>query len=227
MTEQSITVHRMAKMANYFLVVEGEELTLIDTGNKEPIDNVRGKFERRGHDLNKLRRIVITHSHFDHTGNVATLVEATGAKVMAHETEIPYITQEKSIPQPGGFSGLLFRVIEPLFRATPAKVDVALKDGDTIEGTGLKVIHVPGHTPGSICLYHPEARALFTGDCIIGRGNKLRGPIPAFSSDIKQARRSVGKLAELDIETIYFHHGETMRDVPKDALQSLYSSLKK
>ena len=88
-----------------------------------------------------------------------------------------------------------------------------LADNDSIEGTGLRVIHTPGHTPGSICLYHAGARALFTGDCINNLGGRLRGPVPYFSSDIDSARDSARKLFELDIKTIYFAHGDIMEGV--------------
>ncbi len=219
-----VKIHLLNRMANFFLVVDNDELTLIDTGNKDKVENIRARFEKLGHDLGQLKRIVITHSHFDHTGSLAALKEATGALVMAHEAEASYINHESRMPRPGGIGGFLFHLFEPLFRAPPVKVDVTLRDGDHIEGTGLEVIHTPGHTPGSICLYHAGAKALFAGDSIINRNRKLQGPITFFSLDIRQARKSVEKLIDLDIETIYFAHGPTMKRVAKDTLRSLYKS---
>jgi glyoxylase-like metal-dependent hydrolase (beta-lactamase superfamily II) len=213
-------------MANFFLVAENDELTLIDTGNKDSLDNIRGKIKEKGYNLDQLKRIVITHAHFDHAANVGPIKEASGAKVMAHEAEVPYITGKDSVPRPGGIGGFLFHVIEPFFRPPPVDVDVTVKDGDTIEGTGLTVIHAPGHTPGSICLYHAGARALFPGDLLINRSWKLTGPISFFSSDINEARRSVGRLVDLDIETIYFSHGGTMKDVPKGLVRDFLPTLK-
>ena len=226
MPESTVKIRILNRMANFFLVVENDELTLIDTGNKDKVGSIQAKFERLGYDLGNLRRIVITHEHFDHTGSLAALKEATGALVLAHEAEAPYINHEQRMPRPKGFGGFLFHLFEPLFRTPPTEVDVKLKHADIIRGTGLEVIHTPGHTPGSICLYHAGAKALFTGDSIINRNTKLQGPISFFSSDIDQARRSVGRLVDLDVETIYFAHGPTMKEVSKDTLRSLYESLK-
>ena len=106
-------------------------------------------------------------------------------------------------------------------------MDHTLRDGDTIEGAGLTVIHVPGHSPGSICLYHPEARALFTGDAFINMFGKVRGPIKPFCSDVREARRSLARLAELDVDTIYFSHGETIREGANEKIRSLVGTLNK
>ena len=227
MTENSIAVHGFNKMANFFLVLENQSATLIDTGGKDKIENIRAKFEKTGYDLSRLQRIIITHSHFDHTGSLAELKRATEALVLAHEAEVPYLTQQARLPRPAGPVGFMFGLLQPFFRTPGAEVDVILHDGDLLEGTGLKVIHTPGHTPGHICLYHPAAKALFTGDSIVNRKGRLQGPVHFFSSDIFEARRSVGRLAELEIETIYFAHGEIMRGVPKNLLRSLSLSLAK
>ncbi len=227
MTEPTITVHRLNRMSNFFLVVEGDELTLIDTGNKDTVESIRAKFERVGHELSRLDRIVVTHSHFDHTGALAAIRgEASDARVCAHEDEVPYLTHEARLPRPKGLGGKLFQIIEPFFRSPPTTVEVALKDGDAIEGTGLQVIHVPGHTPGSICLYHPGAKTLFTGDAILNRNDNITGPILFFCSDAKQARQSVSRLADLDLETIHFAHGKTIKADANQAIKNLCATLK-
>lgn len=226
MTDSETKVHRLNKMANFFLVEENGQLTMIDTGSKDSIENIRLKFEQRGYKLDQLKRIVATHSHFDHGGNLAALKNATDARVFAHEEEVPYVLQEKRLPKPKSIFGFLFYIGEPLARSPRTDVDVPLKDGDIIEGTGLKVIHTPGHTPGSICLYHAGLKALFTGDTILHNFGRLRGAASFFSSDIKKARESLEKLEDLDVETIYVAHGATMRNVPKDTIRKLAASLK-
>ena len=228
MRDPGFAVHRLnsMKIANFFLVVDDGELTLIDTGGKDEIENIRCKFNEAGHSLDQLKRIIPTHCHPDHVGSLATLKRATGAQVLAHEAEVPFITQEASLPRARGPAWLLHTLTEPLFRPEPCPVDQPLKHGDTIEGTGLTVIHTPGHSPGSICLYHPEARALFTGDALLNMFGKMRGPFPPFCWETQRARRSLARLVGLDVETIYFSHGETIREGAKEKIRSLVEGMK-
>jgi glyoxylase-like metal-dependent hydrolase (beta-lactamase superfamily II) len=223
MGDAGYTVHRFTSMgiANFFLLVNGGELTLIDTGNKDRIANIRSKFERTGHSLDQLKRIIPTHCHPDHIGSMAALKQVTGAQVLAHEAETPYISHEAVLPRARGPARLLHSLTEPIFRAEPCQVDRTLKHGDSIEGTGLTVIHMPGHSPGSVCLYHSANRALFTGDALVNMFGKVRGPVAAFCWDIQLAHRSLARLMELDVETLYFAHGKTIRGDANGEIRSL------
>jgi glyoxylase-like metal-dependent hydrolase (beta-lactamase superfamily II) len=229
MSAPDFTVHRLnsMKIANFFLVVNDGELTLIDVGSKDEIENIRRKFDEAGHSLDQLKRIIPTHCHPDHIGSLAALKQATGAQVLAHEAEAPFITQEARLPRARGAAWLLHALTEPLFRPEPCPVDQTLKHGDTIEGTGVTVIHMPGHSPGSICLYHREARALFTGDALINMFGKMGGPFPPFCWETQRARRSLSRLKELDVETLYFSHGETIREGANEKIRSLVEFMNK
>jgi glyoxylase-like metal-dependent hydrolase (beta-lactamase superfamily II) len=72
---------------------------------------------------------------------------------------------------------------------------------------GLRVIHAPGHTPGSVCLFAERDRLLFCGDALWrdDRGS-LRPPNPYWSEDLRAARDSVAKLEPLSVDTILFAH---------------------
>lgn len=222
MGKTECTVFGFRRIGNFFLVVHEQQLTLVDTGAKDKVENIRRKFQQAGQNLDRLTRIVATHCHFDHVGSMAALRRATGARVLAHEAEAPIITREARLPRPrGGPAWLLHVLTEPIFRPERCEVDGTLKHGDIIGDTGLTVIHTPGHTPGSICLYHAGARALFTGDAFVHMGGRVSGPVGPFSSDIGRARRSLALLAELDVETIYFAHGETIREGANETIRSL------
>jgi glyoxylase-like metal-dependent hydrolase (beta-lactamase superfamily II) len=86
-----------------------------------------------------LREIVLTHAHRDHAGSAAALAAATGARVLAGAADADAVRGLAAVP--------------------PARVDRELADGDRLEwgGEGAGVLHVPGHTPGSIALYLPSA----------------------------------------------------------------------
>lgn len=95
-------------------------------------------------------------------------------------------------------------------------------DGDVIPvAGGLEVIHTPGHTPGSVCLYARRHRLLFTGDVLQVIRGRLAFASQLFSDDMHMARRSVQRLAELDVGTIAFSHYPPWRDGATDALRAL------
>jgi glyoxylase-like metal-dependent hydrolase (beta-lactamase superfamily II) len=97
---------------------------------------------------------------------------------------------------------------------TPVAVDRELADGDEIDALdGMRVVHTPGHTPGSICFYCPQRRLLFTGDAAANTFG-LRPPIGWYTEDTAQAKESIRKLAALDFEAAFFGHG---RPIDKEA----------
>lgn len=174
-------------------VVEGEPLTLIDTGVKTPQSRaaLEGAIDALGHGLDEVRRIVLTHYHGDHLGQAQSIRDA-GAEleVWAHEDEAPSIEsfsreREESIDA----SNELFReygvpeaLLErqtairrrwiaedpPLCEAT--RVDRRLRQGDRIgfKDFELEVLHAPGHTAGHILLHEAESGVMISGDHIMG-----------------------------------------------------------
>jgi glyoxylase-like metal-dependent hydrolase (beta-lactamase superfamily II) len=84
---------------------------------------------------------------------------------------------------------------------------VPIEDGDVLPILGgLHVIHTPGHTPGSVCLYGARDRVLFVGDTLQRRFGRVTTASGLYSDDAREARRQVQRLAELDVETIVFSH---------------------
>jgi glyoxylase-like metal-dependent hydrolase (beta-lactamase superfamily II) len=214
--------------ANVYLLASGEELTLVDSGLPGAADQIAAQLEEKGYPLSNLQAIVLTHSHGDHTGGAAELARRSGAQIMAHQDEVPYIEQTEPLP----FGSLLKRLSNwlcdrLLFRRAPCKVDRALQDGDVIETLGgLQVIHTPGHTPGSIALYQPERRILFCGDAFFNR-NPLTGrkglqlSIPLFTLDVAQMRESARKLAALPVEVLCCGHGEPILKKAREEMQQV------
>jgi glyoxylase-like metal-dependent hydrolase (beta-lactamase superfamily II) len=98
--------------------------------------------------------------------------------------------------------GRIFAAMTP-----PLEAFTPLRDGDVLPLMGgLEVIHTPGHTPGSVCLYAARDRVLFTGDVLQHRFGRLSFASRLYSDDYRAARRTMRRLAELDVETIVFSH---------------------
>lgn len=202
-----------------YLILDGDGATLIDTGVDGSAERILGALAALGRGPGDLRRVVLTHNHTDHMGSVAVLAERTGAEVMAHALDAPGVRSTGRAPG-APVSGPLGARTPPNFRAPlPARVDRELVDGDVLDCLGgLQVMHTPGHTPGSICLYAPSHRIIFTGDTAINVFG-ARTHLLAFATDKGAARASFRKLAELDVETACFGHGRPIRGGAAAAFQ--------
>jgi len=194
-------------MGRAYLAVDADRVTVIDTGLKGSAERVLRAVEAAGRKPQDVRQIVITHHHGDHAGSLAALAERTAALVMVHALDAPIVRGERPPPGPSS-GGLLKPLLARMAQAAPAaRVDRELADGDEIDALdGIRVVHTPGHTPGSICLYCPKRRLLFVGDAAANTFG-LRGPIGWFTEDTAQAKESIRKLAALDFEAVFFGHG--------------------
>ncbi len=179
--------------SNSYLVVD-KKTALIDAG----IDSSRiaEKIEELGVGLDFL---INTHCHFDHIGGNRLLKERFGPKIAMHEIDADAIRKNKK--------ATLYEMIDACVPLT--LVDIRLSGGDILNlgKTRLEVIHTPGHTMGSICLYEPGSRSLFSGDTVFS-GGVGRADMGGDWEELGQSIRALVKLTEeRGIETIYPGHG--------------------
>lgn len=172
-----------AYQTNCYLVWEEAASTcvVIDPGY-EP-EQVLSAVQKLG---KQLEAILLTHGHFDHVGGVKELAAETGCKVYLHEADLSLPTQ---------------------MTAGPLYYTHTYKEGDFVELAGLsfRVLHTPGHTPGSVCLM--SENVLFSGDTLFW-GSCGRTDLPGGSWST--IRASLRRLAELpgDLE-VYPGHGDS------------------
>ncbi|MDP9236005.1 MAG: MBL fold metallo-hydrolase [Chloroflexota bacterium] len=186
-------------------LVEGEDgIALVDTSSADVSKRIVGAIEEAGHRTEDLRTIVATHYHSDHTGNVAALIEHSGAQLCVHADDAPYVDGRL----PWMAARPPFQILDQ-FGPKPfsLKVDRVLHDGDVLPfAGGARVLHAPGHTPGHIALYSKERRVLFAGDALMNIAG-LRLPLSMSSHDMAAARASVHRLAELEFDIALPGHG--------------------
>lgn len=160
-----------------------KEALVIDPAAEE--ERILREAESRGY---RIKYIVNTHSHIDHIMGNRRMKELTGAEIVIHESEADALVNQS----PG---------MMQMFHAQPSPpADITVREGDLISigETSLKVIHTPGHSPGSISLYHNGM--VFTGDTLfvggIGRTDLGGGSFQLLASSIRN------KLFKLPDETI-------------------------
>ncbi len=124
----------------------------------------------RKHNL-KVKQIVITHAHIDHVGGAMKLRAATGAPILLNQNDYALL---KMLDAQAAWIGV----------ENPGKVEIdrSIDQGDTVGAGSLiaQVVHTPGHTEGSVCLYFPAEKKLIAGDTLFA-GSIGRTDLPGGS----------------------------------------------
>ena len=205
------------------LLADEEGLVLVDAGGTGSRRLISAGLRDTEYSFDDIRLVAVTHYHPDHTGGLEPLSRAS-IPVAAHEDEAPIISREVEYPNP--FIGPALGVMtKPLIRSVAGKgVPVAyrLRDGDALPtADGIRIVHTPGHTPGSICLYEEAKKLLIVGDALQYSHGVLTPPARSVTHDFDLAMESLKRLLELDFETICFSHFAPMREGAQESLKML------
>ena len=200
-------------------LIEDESLALVDAGLPWNARGVLKYIESIGRRPEELDLILITHSHPDHTAGALSISRRTEAGIVAHARDTKsHGSAGISLSYMGAFTSLKLPL--PFLRRT--LVANTVSDGDVLPVLGgIRVIHTPGHTPGSVCYLLESRSLLFSGDTIFSDGHRISRSVPFPGYDGEQYRRSIDSLASLGFETLCGGHGEPLIRGASDRLRDL------
>jgi glyoxylase-like metal-dependent hydrolase (beta-lactamase superfamily II) len=208
--------------AQAYLCRTGEGTAIIDPGYVGSHRAVLRFLQAQGERADSIDWVILTHHHIDHAASAFALCAATRARLAIHAADAAYL----KIGRPRErmtLWGLPDRLPEGLARfvVSCASCEVTpLEDGQTI--AGLRVIHAPGHTPGSICLWSAQESTLFAGD-VINNERGIRTPPWTVNHSHRDARTAPRRLAGLRYQRACFGHGAEMMHGADQIVQAFLS----
>lgn len=167
---------------------------IIDPGLTKHVPDLLGKMAQDGIESKDIRYIINTHSHPDHFEGSEYFYDQD-IQIALNKEELDFLQG------PGGELYGLFGLVAP-----QAKIDLFLAEGLlTLGDEEFQVLHVPGHSPGSIALYWRRRKALFPGDVIFNQ-NVGRTDFPGGNGPL--LKKSISKMSVLDVEWLLPGHME-------------------
>jgi glyoxylase-like metal-dependent hydrolase (beta-lactamase superfamily II) len=220
---------------NVYLIRE-DPITLIDVGPKtdEAATALRKALATNGVEFADVKRIVLTHAHEDHCGLAKSIRdEAKNADVYVHDWETGHLfgrlarEEHRQLMLRSGVPDSVFEDMQALYEEVSLLTD-SLADGDLkplademeldFESGSLKVLHTPGHTPGSCSFVREADRTVISGDCVLKRitPNPILSPDPVDSSkrfaSLSEYLVSLARLRSLSPTLVHCGHGEPVTD---------------
>ena len=186
-------------------ILECEDgLILVDVGFT-PLchENIQKELDIMGAKWDDIKMIIITHAHGDHINNLAQVLELTDAEVVIGDGDE-----------------------DALETRTGVRPKIILGQGDVIGSCGnIEIIHVPGHSPGNLCLYMHRHKAIIAGDTIFGDSDgTLEAPPEKYCTDVDMAAKNLSILAQYDFDALLLSHGKNTYEGAKEKVLKLIES---
>ena len=164
-------------------VFGGDTITIVDSGNGAEENRIMPKLKEIFSKKPNVSKTVLTHFHFDHIRGLDELTEAYVMDILIHKEEVPFFSHlnSKRIKEMNAGDKIFF--------------------GEYL----LDIIHTPGHSPGSVCLYEKKTKFLISGDTVFPNGSFGRYDFP-FGNH-KALLQSLKRLTEIDVKAMLPGHG--------------------
>jgi glyoxylase-like metal-dependent hydrolase (beta-lactamase superfamily II) len=213
-------LHRIGSdYVNCYLVEDAADVTVIDAGLPGHLRELEAELTQMGRSLDDIRGVVLTHGDTDHIGFAERLRQQRGVAVHVHELDAARARGEVKKPNSGwgpikvrpllGF--LWYSARRGGLRTRPVAEVVTFAHSATLDLPGSpRIIHLPGHTPGSVAVHVPAVGAVFVGDAMTTRDvlTGERGPRPApFTLQPQEATASIARLEDVDATWVLPGHG--------------------
>jgi glyoxylase-like metal-dependent hydrolase (beta-lactamase superfamily II) len=195
-----------------------QNLSLIDAGLTSKGSYKIQSIQKAGIDLSAIKRIIMTHTHLDHIGCLAEILkQIPSAELWVHCLEADLLEQgdERAVYGMDMFRG----VCQEQFNLKPGafKFQVNRKlQGEEILDLGdaeWEVIHIPGHSMGSIGLYHRPMQILIPGDVVYA--DHAIGRFDLYGADASELKKSLLRLAKLEVDILLPGHNQIVKGLPK------------
>ncbi len=200
------------------------EATIIDVGLMGKSQYKLESIEALGFDLKEIKRVLMTHTHLDHIGCLPEILDVLpDLELWVHEAEGRPLEQgdERVV-----YGMEMFRSMCQSQYGIPDgkftfQVHRKVTDGESLDlgGASWQVIHIPGHSPGSIALYDAARNILIPGDTVYA--DYAIGRFDLHGASGAQLRDSLARLAELEVDILLPGHNSIMTNVPKDYINEV------
>lgn len=202
--DRSITLYLLEPFgfSSNVYVILGRGITLVDTGFGDKANRILPRLKQINAKPSDIVTVVITHGHSDHIGGLAEIAENASPTVMARERIARDLANKLGLE----FSELC--------------------DGDRVSINGeVEVLHTPGHSAGSICIYDGKRYILFTGDTVLADGWFGRTDLPTGSYE--DIVRSLRRLQGYNVEMVLPGHGDVVRKGGQKCIKKAYERASK
>lgn len=229
-------LHRIGSdHVNSYLVEDETGVTVIDTGLPGQWDELVAELGTMGRSPQDVRGVILTHGDSDHLGFAERARAETGAVVYVHESDADLAlgkTKKKNPPwgpfKIGPMLGFLwYAARNGGLKVTPVAEIETVRGDEVLDLPGSpRIIHIPGHSPGSIAIHVPSVDAVFVGDALTTRHvlTGMEGPQPApFTLDPTGATASLEKLVSIDAHWVLPGHGPPWSGGTNEAVRRIRS----